>query len=192
MKENINTSNKGPRSTSAEKRRSEIVDILTKSDSSVSGTVLANRLNVSRQIIVKDINTLRDNGYDIIPTSQGYIISKSGEISKVFKVFHTKEETRKELYLVVDLGGEVRDVFIYHKVYGEIHAKLSIRSRKDADDFCKSIETGQSSPLMTATGGYHYHTIITRDLETMELIEKSLADNKMLAKLTDYEPDSLN
>lgn len=177
---------------SVHERQKEIIDILTKSETPVSGTALANRCNVSRQIIVQDIYRLREEGFDIIPTSKGYIISKSGEISKVFKLYHSEKDTRKELYLVVDLGGEVRDVFIYHKVYGEIHAKLSIRSRKDADNFCNDIDTGKSNPLMTATGGYHYHTIITRDMETMEQIEKSLAENGFLAALTDYEPDSLS
>jgi len=173
-------------------RQESIIDLLTKSDVPLSGSYLASYFKVSRQIIVQDINHLRDKGYDIIPTSKGYVISRSGEVSKVFKVFHTKEDTKDELYLVVDLGGEVRDVFIYHKVYGEIRAKLSIRSRKDADDFCKDIDEGKSSPLMTATGGYHYHTIITRDLETMQLIEKSLKEKGFWAKLTDYEPESLN
>ena len=173
-------------------RQEAIVDLLTKSDAPLSGSFLASTFKVSRQIIVQDITSLRNNGYDVIPTPKGYIISRSGEVSKVFKVYHTTEDTKKELYLVVDLGGEVRDVFIYHKVYGEIRAKLSIRSRKDADDFCRDIDEGKSSPLMTATGGYHYHTVITRDLESMELIEKSLKENGFWAKLTDYEPTSLN
>lgn len=174
------------------KRHEKIIDLLTKSETPVSGSSLASTLNVSRQIIVSDINQLREKGYDIIPTSKGYVISRSGEISKVFKVYHSTEDTKSELYSVVDLGGEVRDVFIYHKVYGEIHAKLSIRSRKDADDFCKSIDEGKSSPLMTATGGYHYHTIITRDMETMSLIEQSLKENGFWANLTDFEPESLH
>lgn len=173
-------------------RHKEIIDILSKSETPVSGAVLATRLKVSRQIIVQDINSLRNEGYDIIPTSKGYVISRLGEVSKVFKVYHSCEDTRKELYLVADLGGEVRDVFIYHKVYGEIHAKLSVRSRRDADEFCKDIESGKSSPLMTATGGFHYHTIVTRDCHTMELIEEALKEAGFLAELTDYEPDSLS
>lgn len=173
-------------------RHKAIVDLLTKSNAPLSGSYLSEYFKVSRQIIVSDINQLRTKGYDIIPTSKGYVISRSGEVSKVFKVYHSTDDTKKELYSVVDLGGEVRDVFIYHKVYGEIHAQLSIRSRKDADDFCNDIESGKSSPLMTATGGYHYHTIVTRDLDTMVLIEKSLKENDFLAALTDYEPESLN
>ena len=172
-------------------RHNEIVSMLTKSDTPLSGSFLAGHFGISRQVIVQDINSLREEGYDIIPTPKGYVISRSGEISKVFKVFHSVDATRDELYSVVDLGGEVRDVFIYHKVYGEIRAKLSIRSRKDADGFCREIDEGKSSPLMTATGGYHYHTIVTRDLESMELIEKALKDKGYLAALTQYEPASL-
>ena len=172
-------------------RQKKIVDMLMKSDKPISGSTLAKQFEVSRQIIVSDINHLRENGYDIIPTPKGYVISRSGEISKVFKVYHKVEETEDELFSVVDLGGEVRDVFIYHKIYGEIRAKLSIRSRKDASDFCEDIASGQSSPLMTATGGYHYHTIVTRDIESMKLIEETLKAKGYLAQLTEYEPDSL-
>lgn len=182
---------KGGIKMNVNERLSAIVDLLTKSDKPLSGAYLASHFSVSRQIIVQDINKLRENGYDILPTPKGYIISRSGEVSKVFKVYHQIDDTLKELNLVVDLGGEVRDVFIYHKVYGEIHAKLSIRSRKDAMTFMCGINEGKSSPLMTATGGYHYHTIVTRDLETMILIEKELKEQGFLAALTEYEPESL-
>ena len=174
-----------------QKRHGEILELLINSDVPVSGTHLSKTFNVSRQIIVQDINQLRDDGNDIISTTRGYILRKPDVYTKIFKVYHTVEDTEKELNIVVDMGGEVKDVFIYHRVYNEIRAGLSIRSRKDVKEFCENIKTGKSTPLMTATGGYHYHTIVARDYETLELIEKDLKANGFLAELTEFEPDSL-
>ena len=109
----------------------------------------------------------------------------------MFKVHHTEDATRSELELIVDLGAEVKDVFIFHKVYGEIHAALNISSRRDIEEFCKDMESGKSSPLMTATNGYHYHTISARDNETLRLVEEVLKREGFIAPLTDYEPEAL-
>lgn len=172
-------------------RLNDMIDLLKKASGPVSGASLATSFHVSRQIIVQDINKLRDKGFDIISTPRGYILDRSSEVSRIFKVYHTKEDTEAELNLIVDLGAEVRDVFIFHKAYGEIHAKLAIRSRKDVTAFCNMIKTGKSSPLSTATAGYHYHTIIADDQETMDLVENELKAHGFLATLTDYEPESL-
>ena len=172
-------------------RLSLIIDMLKKADRPVSGTLMATEFGVSRQIIVQDINRLRDKGHTIISTPRGYYIDRTDEVSRIFKVYHTVEDTEQELNLIVDLGAEVRDVFIFHKVYGEIHAKLGIRSRKDVKEFLASIKSGKSSPLSTATAGYHYHTIIARDQETMDMVERELKAEGFLANLTDYEPESL-
>lgn len=174
-----------------EKRQDNIITMLKNSDTPLSGTQLASKFNVSRQIIVQDMNKLRSDGYEIVSTPRGYLLDKKYEVTRVFKLFHTKDDTEKELNLIVDLGASIKDVFIFHKVYGEIRAMLYIRSRKEARDFCNSIESGCSFPLMTATGGYHYHTIVADSEEILDLVEKELADNNFLAPLTDYEPDSL-
>lgn len=174
-----------------QKRLQSILELLEKTDSPISGGWLAEHFGVSRQIIVRDITRLRENGSDIISTPKGYCINRKDEITKVFKVHHNVEDTEKELLLIVDLGGEIKDVFIYHKIYGEIHAKLSIMSRKDVRDFCDNIKNGKSSPISTATAGFHYHTIVARNEETMKLIEKELKANGFLAEITEYEPESL-
>ena len=168
-----------------------IIDILTKSDKPVSGTYLSEKFGVSRQIIVQDITRLREYGRDIISTPRGYVLGRDDEHTRVFKVYHTAKDTEKELNLIVDQGGEVRDVFIYHRVYGEIHAKLSIRSRRDARNFCEDIKSGKSSTLSSATGGYHYHTVVASDEETLIHVEKELSSKGFLAPLTDYEPEVL-
>ena len=172
-------------------RHKDIIIMLKRADAPVSGSSLAKLTGVSRQIIVQDITTLRENGYQILSTPKGYILDHAQDVKRVFKVYHSVDDTEKELQLIVDLGAEVKDVFIYHKIYNEIHAKLNISSRKDVKDFCDKIKSGESSPLMSATGGYHYHTIIAKDIETMNMVEEALKSNGFLANLTAYEPDEL-
>ena len=172
-------------------RHNAILEMLMKTDHPLSGSYLAKEFGVSRQIIVQDMNQLKASGHAILSTARGYILDPTHTIEKVFKVHHSVDDTQKELNLIVDLGATVKDVFIYHKVYGEIHAKLGITSRKDASDFCTDINSGKSSPLMTATGGYHYHTIAAKDEKTLLLVENALKDNHFLAELTDYEPEKV-
>lgn len=172
-------------------RHNDIIAMLKRADAPVSGSRLSKETGVSRQIIVQDITALRDKGYPILSTPKGYVLDHASDIERVFKVHHTIEDTERELNLFVDLGAEVKDVFIYHKIYNEIHAKLNISSRKDVREFCDKIMSGESSPLMSATGGYHYHTIVTKDVETMEQVEEALRAGGFLADLTAYEPDEL-
>ena len=176
---------------SALNRQEQIIEMLKISDSPVSGNTLSETFGVSRQIIVKDINSLKENGYEIISTPKGYILDHSHESVRIFKVHHTPEETEDELNLIVDLGARIKDVFIYHRVYGEIHAPLNIRSRRDIELFCNDIKNGHSSLLMNTTGGYHFHTVAADDDNILTLVEEALKNNGFLAPLTDYEPKGL-
>ena len=172
-------------------RHSEILHILKQSEAAVSGSALSSQLGVSRQIIVSDIESLRAEGNMILSTPKGYLIIPTQYVERVFKVRHTVNETEKELNLIVDLGAEVKDVFISHHVYNEIHAKLNIASRHDVNVFCDDIKQGKSSPLLTITNGYHYHTIVAKDTATLTRVEEALRNNGFLAPLTDYEPAAL-
>lgn len=175
----------------AEIRQKKMLELLKKAESPLSGSHLAEVFKVSRQIIVQDIGSLRKEGHSILSTPKGYILQSPPGVCKVFKVYHSDEETEAELNLIVDLGGEIEDVFIYHKVYGEVRAKLGIRSRKDVRDFCEALRAGKSSPLKNATAGYHYHTIRADREEVLNLIEEALWEHGYLAKLRDFEPESL-
>ena len=57
-----------------EERRTQLIDILSKSDAPVSGTVLARKLQVTRQAIVQDVALLKANGQHIFSTSRGYVL----------------------------------------------------------------------------------------------------------------------
>ena len=112
-----------------EERRNQIFQILSGSSQPVSGAALAKQFQVSRQVIVQDIALLRANGAEIFSASRGYLIPKEKKAaSRILKVFHTDAETEEELNLVVDSGGKVQDVFIYHKAYGVVRADMNIRS----------------------------------------------------------------
>ncbi len=171
-----------------EERRTEILDILEKNKSAISGEKLADIFEVSRQVIVQDIALLRAGKNSIISTNRGYLLQKKGEATRIFKVYHTNEQTREELDLFVDLGGKVEDVFVYHKVYGVIKADLSVKNRKDVERYLETIRTGKSTPLMNVTSGYHYHTISAEDEETLDLIQEELQKRGFLAELKSYEP----
>lgn len=175
----------------SEERRRRLTELLRKSEKPLSGTVLAESCGVSRQIIVQDISALRQSGYSILSTARGYLMNRNPGVCKVLKVCHTDEQIEDELNRIVDLGGEVEDVFIYHKVYGEVRAKLCIYSRRDVQEFLKTLKTGTSSPLKNVTAGYHYHTICAKDEETLRLIENALWERGYLAQLREYEPQEI-
>ena len=107
-------------------RREKIIDILSRSDTPVSGVALANQLNVSRQVIVQDIALIRAASYDVYSTNRGYVIRGNKEYTRIVKVKHTNADVEKELNAIVDMGGWVKDVFVYHKVYGVVKAKINI------------------------------------------------------------------
>lgn len=170
-------------------RREEIKKLLNSSDRPLSGGRLAERFQVSRQVVVQDIALLRANGLDIISTNRGYVLQKQQvQHQRVFKVCHTEEETEKELNLVVDLGGRFLDVFVYHRAYGLIRTELKIRSRHDVAAYMEEISSGKSRELLNITSGYHYHTIEADSEEILDLIQERLQGMGFLAKLSEYEP----
>ncbi len=177
---------------SGEQRRKKLLDILAGSKEPIAGMMLAKQFQVSRQVIVQDIALLRANGTDILSTSRGYLIMPTQqEASRVFKVLHSDDQTEEELTLVVDLGGKVRDVFIYHKVYGIVRADMKIRSRKDIQVFLDDIRSGKSRLLKNVTSGYHYHTVAAEDVQTLDAIQDELDKRGMLAQLQEDEPKEL-
>ena len=163
-------------------RRTYIIEQIQSCKTPVSGTALANKCEVSRQVIVQDIALLRTAGYDIISTNRGYILNVPDTVSRVFKVQHTDEQLEVELNLIVDLGGIVKNVFVNHKVYGKLEAELNIRSRKMVKAFLEDIESGVSTPLKNVTSGYHYHKVEADTKETLDEIEEMLREKGFLVK----------
>lgn len=155
-------------------RRYEILNLIKSMKEPISGTELAKKFDVSRQVIVKDIALLRAENYDIFSTTRGYIYKATKFFSKVFPVCHSDNQIEDELNTIVDLGGIVDDVFVQHEIYGNLKAELGINSRRKVQELIKAIENGESTPLKNLTYGKHFHTVYSDSEEVLELIEKEL------------------
>ena len=165
----------------AVERRKALANRLLSANEAVSGGMLSEEFGVSRQIIVQDIAVLKGSGYDILSTHNGYVIRKSPHKECVIKVYHTREQTEDELNTIVDLGGTVVDVFVWHKVYGKLVAPLNIFSRLHVKQFIEGVRSGKSSELMNITGGYHYHTVRSDSESTLDSIKKILEEKGYIA-----------
>ena len=158
----------------AAERRKKLIQIVMSEKQAISGSKLSELLGVSRQIIVQDVSALKAEGYDILSTHAGYIVNATPLKERVYKVFHTGEQTERELTTIIDLGGTVADVFVWHKVYGKMSATLNISSRYHIAQFIEGVRTGKSSELMNITGGYHYHTVLAESEDILDSIEQAL------------------
>ena len=194
----------------SEARRASLLDALRSADAPVSGGQLANTLNVSRQIIVQDIALLREAGANIVATTKGYVLADAAqtaaqtmtqnaaeqptmrldEPARTFKLHHEVEQTRDELQTIIALGGRVHNVSISHRAYGRIIAPLEIANQADIERFINDIESGKSSPLSTATSGYHYHLVSAPSDQDLEAIGRALADKGFLAPLLPHEQEA--
>lgn len=169
-------------------RREQMLKLLGSSKEPVSGTALAKKLGVSRQVIVQDIALLRAADHNILSTNKGYILLKAGICERIFKVRHTVEEIEDELTTIVDYGGKIVDVFVYHKIYGVVKAPMNIKTRKDIYEYIHTLNSGISSPLLKITDNFHYHTVHAESDGVLDQIQKELEKKGYLAKLRDFEP----
>lgn len=165
-------------------RRNKIVAALKKASIPISASVLAKKLSVSRQIIVGDIALIRATGIDITATPKGYILSleenQDERYIRKIACTHKADETRKELYAIVDNGGELIDVIVEHPVYGELKGQLNISSRHDADRFIQNISQSKANLLSELTQGVHLHTIACKDKFMFERIAQKLLSEGLL------------
>ena len=158
----------------AQERRKTIINILLSEDRPIPGGELSEKCGVSRQIIVQDIAVLKGQGFDILSTHNGYLVQKSPFKDRVFKVKHSTDQTEDELSTIVELGGTVVDVFVWHKVYGKMVAPLNIFSSMHVKQFIEGVRSGKSTELMNITGGYHYHTVRAESEEILKKIGEVL------------------
>lgn len=172
-------------------RREQILRALTEAAAPLSGAALARMAGVSRQVVVQDVALLRSMGWPVLSTNRGYVLErKSTRPSRLFKCYHTVDQTEDELNLIVDLGGHVEDVLVNHRVYGVLSAELGVCCRRDVERYIEQIRTGKSSPLMQITSGYHFHHVSADSEATLDEIERALAEGGYQAQMTDYEVES--
>ena len=167
----------------AEKRREEILSFIGNSDEPIPANTLKDRFHVSRQVIVQDIAILRANGYDITSTNRGYFLNTKLGATRVFKCRHTFEEIVDEGMLVISEGGRIEDIYVNHRVYGRISARLDLNNKTHVEELYRSLVSGASKPLMSVTDGYHYHTVSADSEQTLDLIESKLREKGFLIEI---------
>jgi len=149
----------------------------------ISASLLAKELNVSRQVIVGDVALLRAQGHEIIATARGYLIPNYNETNQhLGKIAcqHTPDDTKNELYIIVDLGAIVVNVIVEHGFYGEITGCLNLASRKDVDIFINKVKTMEVKLLSELTMGVHLHTIACRSKAHFEEVYQALENSGYL------------
>ncbi len=162
----------------ADERRNSIIEMLIIEKKAIKGTTLAERFNVTRQIIVKDIAILRAKGNSIIATPDGYMINdNSSRVKSVIAVNHNNEDVIRELEIVVKYGGIIEDVIVEHPLYGEIKGILMIKNLNDLNKFKNTLKEINAKPLSILTNGVHLHTVSADSIENMELIKEELKEN---------------
>lgn len=158
-----------------EERRELIVKWLLQSEKPITGSELANRTNVSRQVIVQDISILRARKHPIIATAQGYLFiqtEKPPRVNRMIACNHAPDDTKKELFTLVDHGVTVREVIVEHAIYGELTASLMVSTRREVEQFCENVRKTESSLLSELTDGVHLHLI---EANTKEQLDQAVA-----------------
>lgn len=158
----------------ANERREEILALLGNTDRPITAGLLSEKFAVSRQVIVQDIALLRAGGYDVISTSRGYVLGSGVRAERVFKCRHDLKQLIKEGEIIISHGGKIEDIFVNHRVYGRISARLELSTMTHVEELYRSLVSGASKPLMSVTDGYHYHTVSAEDEKTLDAIEEAL------------------
>lgn len=141
-------------------RQEQLLSILDESKKPLSGQALAQKLGVTRQVVVHDIALLRASGQRIFATPKGYLLEpETYKQRAVLAVSHRPNQTAAELNILVDCGLKVLDVRVEHQIYGELVGNLYLSSRRDVEHFLAKIR-GHNAPLLSSlTDGVHYHGI---------------------------------
>ncbi len=169
-----------------EDRRHELLHILKTKNEPITGTDLAKHANVSRQVIVNDMNLLKARNEPIVATSQGYVYLKREDKSEVFErkivCLHTAEQAEDEMLTIVDCGVTLKNVIIDHPVYGEITASMMLSNRHDVKSFLQRVNDTKANYLSVLTDGTHLHEISASSIELLDRTEQMLREKGYLVE----------
>lgn len=159
-------------------RQQLILDALHRSDEPLTGTELAQRCGVTRQVVVHDIAILRAAGSPILSTPRGYYWQpqEPSSYQVILSVSHPADLTERELLIFVDYGVQVLDVQVEHPIYGELRGSLHLSSRRDVELFMNRVRTSNALLLSALTDGYHLHTVQCVDLDRLHEAIGALRD----------------
>ncbi|MGN0507023.1 MAG: transcription repressor NadR [Lachnospiraceae bacterium] len=165
-----------------QERREQLLQLLSESSEPLSGTLLSQKLKVSRQVIVQDIALLRAVNKNILSTAKGYLLyhPEPKRATRCFPVCHNTSQIEDELCSIVDHGGNVLDVIVAHPIYGTISADLIIHNRRDVYDFVRKVKEKQTVPLKELTNDYHFHTVEAASEGILDEIEAALKEKGYL------------
>ena len=166
-------------------RREKILKSLRMNKQPITATFLANQFGVSRQVIVGDVAIIRAMGIEVFSTPRGYILPVNKNVQNVITTIacrHNSLTVEKELAIIINHGGKVRDVIVEHPLYGEIRADLFISSQQDLKNFLEKMSTCGASPLLIVTDGLHLHTIEVPDEQVLEMIKEELRAGDILVE----------
>jgi transcriptional regulator of NAD metabolism len=150
---------------SGEKRRGEILKLLSAASGPVSAAVLAEKLSVSRQIIVGDISLLRAGGENILSTPRGYLMERpSAGLIKTVVCLHRGEDMEKELNIMVDNGCQVLDVVVDHPIYGQLSGRLLLSTRSDVEKFVCDVQSSRPLPSPVSPANPYSHVKLSRSV----------------------------
>lgn len=170
----------------ANERRQQILQLLNLDIKPISATALADKFEVSRQIIVGDIALLRAAGNSILATPRGYLLNKADSEDPnaadtyVVACRHDKGQLEHELYTIVDNGGSLLNVTVEHPIYGNISQELNVHSRYDADKLLNRVAVSGATLLCSLTDGVHLHTLRCPDADSYRRILTALRDQGIL------------
>ncbi|MGI8313497.1 transcription repressor NadR [Halobacillus mangrovi] len=170
----------------AHERREHILSLLKQRGSPVTGSSLAEEMNVTRQVIVGDVSLLKARNEPIVATSQGYMymtdVKEELAYQKTIVCQHGAEKTEEELNILVDHGVHVQDVVVEHPIYGDLTAQLRISNRRDVKKFIEQVNSTNASFLLELTGGIHTHTIAADSRDAIEEAVYALSEAGILMK----------
>ncbi len=159
-------------------RRKEIIRQLKESSGPIPASSLAQKLSVSRQVIVGDVAILRASGKDILATPKGYFFKENTSffpVEETIAVKHDASQLKEELYTIVDCGGTIMDVTVDHRIYGQLTGQLNLSSRYEVDLFLARLEENNVPPLSQLTHGIHLHKIGCQNKEIFDIIKRKLS-----------------
>ena len=164
-------------------RRQQLLDILNCAGQPVSGHELAERLGVSRQIIVQDCAILRAAGRNVLATPRGYLLpGLPANVRAVIASRHDRARTAQELRTMVDHGLRVIDVIVEHPLYGELRGPLMIASREDVREFEERVLDGHVALLSELSDGLHLHTVEAPSEERLDRARQALREQGFLVE----------
>jgi len=162
----------------AEERRKSIGKLIAVSAAPVTGGELAARFRVTRQVVVQDVALLRAGGAPILATPSGYIWVDRAAVPRPVRVLSCRHTTlsgaRRELMIVVNAGGTVRDVIVEHPVYGELTGSLMLHTPEDVEALMERLGRPGVLMLSSMTDGVHMHTVEAANEAALNRIEREL------------------